>query len=330
MTQSPTKEDTALPVVSKKSNRYTYSAMLVLLSITVGSTFYAIKITKQQPINELREQQTQITTLFHAATKTMSEENDTLKARLNTLDKQLQASLKQLNHPTDDSMFLKVRYYLELAQINAQWSDNSETTESLLQQADNLLSSSHDPRVTPIRQAIASEIMQLKTIPALDMTKVLSQLDAAVDTIKTLTLTSPKSLMTQTQTNNTIPAPNLSEWEHHLQQSLNVLKTMVVVRRQQENIQPLPSLEDETILRNRIELYLQDAQWAVIKHNDALYQWSLSQTVKHINQSFSKNDPKTKALVTQLETLQKIHLVPAKISLTESLPLLNQLIEKQS
>ena len=42
------------------------------------------------------------------------------------------------------------------------------------------------------------------------------------------------------------------------------------------------------------------------------------------------NDPKTNVLMTQLETLQKIHLTQEKMNLTGSLPLLNQLIEKSS
>jgi uroporphyrin-3 C-methyltransferase len=329
MSTPPIQEETAPEAVTKKSKRHTYSAILVLLTITFASSLYVTQRSCQLQIVGVKEQQTQIMKLCHDATKTMSENDDTLKAQLSNLDKQLQTSLKQQGHQTDASLFLKVRYYLELAQINAQWSDTPEITQALLQQADMLLVTSHDPRVVDIRKAIAEEMLQLKAIPTLDITGILSQLDASVDEINTLVLKSPLSAMPKEKM-PTASTPNASEWREHLQQSINVLKTLIVIRRQDENVQPLPSPDDEAILRNRIKIYLQDAQWAVIKHNNTLYQWALSQTIKHIKESFSMNDPKTKVLVTQLETLQKTPLTPEKMNLTRSLPLLNQLIEKSS
>ena len=329
MSTPPIKEATAPEAVTKKSNRHTYSVILVLLTLTFASSLYVIQRSCQLQIEGVKDQQTQVMTLFHDATKTISEHDNTLKAQLSNLDKQIQTSLKQQGHQPDASLFLKVRYYLELAQINAQWSDTPEITQALLQQADRLLVTSHDPRVADIRKAIAEEMLQLKAIPTLDITGILSQLDASVDEINTLVLKSPLSAMPKEKM-PTASTPNASEWREHFQQSINVLKTLIVIRRQDEKLQPLPSPEDETILRNRIKLYLQDAQWAVIKHNNTLYQWALSQTIKHIKELFSMNDPKTNVLMTQLETLQKIHLTQEKMNLTGSLPLLNQLIEKSS
>ena len=314
---------------TKKSNQHSYSAILALLSITLVSSLYVIHHSCQQQIESVKDQQTQMMKLYHDATKTMSENDDTLKAQVSILDKQLQTTLKQQDHQPDITLFLKVRYYLELAQINTQWSDNQEIAQALLQQADRLLATSHEPRVAEIRQAIAAEILQLKAIPPMDITGILSQLDASVDEITTLVLKSPLSTIPKEKM-PIISTPNASQWRDHLQQSINILKTLVVVRRHEDRVQPLPSPEEETILRNRIKLYLQDAQWAVIKHNNTLYQWSLSQTIKHIKESFAMNDTKTTVLVTQLETLQKVHLTQEKMNLTGSLPLLNQLIEKSS
>ena len=100
---------------------------------------------------------------------------------------------------------------------------------------------------------------------------------------------------------------------------------MVIIRHRDEDINPLPSPAYEAMLREEIRLNLQEAQWAVLQNNEALYQFLLTQAIKQINRSFAPDE--TQALLKQLQTLQQIHLIQPKPILEQSLPLLNQFIE---
>ena len=241
----------------------------------------------------------------------------------------MQSSLQQGSYQSKDWLLLKVRYYLELAQINAQWSDNWQTTSALLQQADTQLATIHDQRLFNVRKTIASEIAELKAMPKPDTAGLLSQLDAAFSSITQLTL---KPAVTKEDENNPSDTANKSpsSWQEHMKESVSLLEKLVVVRRHNEDIVPLPSPVYESMLREGIRLNLQEAQWAVLQNNEAVYQLSLTQAIKNIKRSFELTATNTSSLLKQLQALQQTHLVQQKPLLEQSLPLLNQVIESKN
>ncbi|PYD07244.1 hypothetical protein DND62_30985, partial [Pseudomonas syringae pv. pisi] len=153
----------------------------------------------------------------------------------------LQTAMKQKLYQNNDWLLLKARYYLELAQINVHWSDNFNTSVALLQQADALLKGMNIPKIFTIRQTIAKEIVQLKSISVVDITGILSQLDAAQAAINNLSI---QSVVDQQEVLNHITKSEESGktgWRNRLQDSVNFLEKLVVIRRHNENIQPLIS-----------------------------------------------------------------------------------------
>ena len=312
--------------------------VLVVL-IAMGSACYALysnmllrKGTTQQvnalltQINLLRQQQIDTKAQVNTTIQATKESQD----KLNSMDNRLQSALQQRLYQSKDWLLLKARYYLELAQINAHWSDNLQTTTALLQQADALLSDIHDQRLFIIRQTIAKEIAQLQTMPTLDLAGLLSQLDAAQSMITDLPLkasVTPTPLEKNTPT--TTKTSTTSAWRKSLNESVSVLEKLIVVRHHDEEILPLPSPAYESMLREGFRLNLQEAQWAVLQNKEVVYQFSLAQAIKNINRSFEPNNSLTKTLIKQLQALQKIHLPHQKPILEQSLPLLNQLIESK-
>lgn len=315
--------------------------IMTLIIIAIGCLIFAIAINlqlrvgTQQKINTLLDQinnlkQQQLNTDKQVATslKLISDNQEKFHEEISTLDKYLQTALKQRLYQTKDWLLLKARYCIELAQINAHWSDNSETTIALLQQADTLLVDVHEQRAFPIRQAISKEITALQTMPKLDIAGLLSQLDAAQNVIATLELKpaiSPEEKLSTNESNHTS-----STWRKHLKNTVGLLEKLVVVRRHDEDILPLPSPAYESMLREGIRLNLQEAQWALLQNNESIYQFSLGQALKNIGRAFAPNIAGTDALIGKLKSLQQIHLIQQKPILELSLPLLNQLIDSKT
>jgi uroporphyrin-3 C-methyltransferase len=332
-----------MPTKSPSTRRglYSYAIITTIALIAIGSAIYSIKIDVQlrqgtaeqvqlliSQMATLQQQQidekTQVDTSFTA----INDSQDKLQNKLNTLNKHLQSALQQRLYQTKDWLLLKARYYLELAQVNAHWSDNWQTTTALLQQADTLLADIHDQQLFKIRQAIAKELTQLQTMPKIDIPGLLSQLDATTSMITNLPLkptVPPENKKIVTTSNN----KTLSTWRERLRESVGLLEELVVIRHHDEYIAPLPSPAYESMLRESIRLYFQEAQWAVLQNNEAVYQLSLAQAIKKINLSFDSEATETVALLEQLQTLQHIHLLEQKPILEQSLPLLNKLIESK-
>ena len=337
-----THNDTKTLLPQKKQHRsYAFIATTLLTVIAIGGAFYSIKAylqlhqhTLQQTqqllaqIATLKQQQQDDKTQWDESISVLNKSQDQLQRPLNNVDKHLQSTLQQPQYQTNDWLLLKARYYLELAQMNAEWSDNGETTSALLHHADKLLGTLHDQRLFKTRQIIAKELAELQALPQLDKAGLLSQLDSSLDLVSDLPLKPTMVAINKKATN--VSQDVSSAWRQGLNKSLSLLETLVVVRHHDANLLPLASPAYESVLRESIRLYLQEAQWAVLQNNEAVYQFSLTHAIKKINLAFDPAAPKTKSLIEQLQTLQQVHLTQQKPLVDESLPLLNQVIESKN
>jgi uroporphyrin-3 C-methyltransferase len=317
-------------------NKHRHIITVVIILIAIACSIYTNlqlrQVTTQQinsllsQINTLKQQQNDNETQIDSTMKVVNASQEKLHNKLNALDRSLQSAVQQRLYQTKDWLLLKARYCLELAQINAHWSDNTDTTVALLQQADALLADVRDQRSFLVRQAISKEITELQSMPKIDTAGLLSQLDAAQGVIANLEL---KPTIIAAEKDPT-PKETSPAWRERLKESVGLLEKLVVVRRHDEDILPLPSPAYESMLREGIRLNLQEAQWAALQNNEAIYQFSLTQALKNINRAFDPNTAVTDTLIKQLQNLQQIHLIQKKPILEQSLPLLNQLIESKN
>ncbi|KTD64348.1 uroporphyrinogen-III C-methyltransferase [Legionella spiritensis] len=262
--------------------------------------------------------------------QTLMNTQTTMQKQIGKLNEQLQSTLRQQSYQKEDWLLLKARYYLELARINAHWSDNQYATLALLEEADTLLKSNPDQRLYAVRQAIAMEMARIKAMPAVDIAGIMSKLDAAQAIISRLpvrqTFNTPKSdNPTAASTQNGSPA-----WRERLRDSLNLLEKLVVVRYNNEDIKPLLSPLHQALLQESIRMNLQEAQWAVLRQNTQIFKQSINQAMKDITRTFEQNAPATQALMKDLQSLKETELSPTKPVIDKSLPLLNQVIESNN
>ncbi|WP_454782785.1 uroporphyrinogen-III C-methyltransferase [Legionella sp. WA2022007384] len=249
------------------------------------------------------------------------------QAKFENLSKQIQNAMQQKFYQNQDWLLLKARYYLELAQINAHWSNESDATIALLEQSDQLLKQLNDPKILNIRQAIAKDIAQIQALPTVDIAGLLSQLDAAQNSINDLSIPLPIKGNTSSSENSTPPSNDSSSWKVRLQGSLNALEKLVVIRRHDQGIEPLVSPLFEALLKEKLRLNLQEAQWAVLNNEPFVYQLVLKQAINSLKMHFNENMPNTAALIKKLTELQQKNVTQKRPAMGSALPMLNELIE---
>ncbi|BCA96843.1 hypothetical protein TUM19329_32040 [Legionella antarctica] len=335
-----TREPTSLSC--PKSNFLISGLALFIAVVSMAIALYAIqfnyklqeKLVKKNThlndeIAQLKQTQTNNQEQVEAKKNEFKQTQEELQSKLEHLNKQLQTAMDQKLYQNQDWLLLKARNYLELAQINAYWSDDVNAAISLLLQADKLLEQLSSPKIFAVRQAVAKEIAQLKAIPKVDVTGILSQLDAAQVNVSTLTI---QANIDEPESNGTIKTPKTahpSAWQTRLQDSVHLLEKMVVVRRDDENIKPLMSPLYESTLRESIRMSLQEAQWAIINNNPVVYQLALKQASSNLKRAFNQNSKNTEELLKQLDDLQKIKITRERSVIELALPLLNQIIDNQ-
>lgn len=248
-----------------------------------------------------------------------------LDKKITALNQTVHNAMQQRWYQANDWLLLKARYYLELAEINAHWSDNTETSINLLQQADTILSTIHDERLLSIRQTIANEISQLQQLTPIDFAGILSQLDALQLQIKSLAL---KPSIQQNQSKDASKhQDNPLNWRDRLKTSLTQLEKLVIIQHHDDTLQSLFTPAYESMLRENIRLNIQQAQWAVIQQNEAVFKLALTQTLRNINRAFDLNQNNAQTLIKQLKQLEEISLQHQRLPIDQSLRLLNQFIE---
>ncbi len=242
-------------------------------------------------------------------------------------EKQMNTVLQSQTYRANEFTLLKARYYLELAQINATWGNNTQITSDLLNQADTLLTDIHEQRLLEVRRAIAQENAAVKAVEKVDVAGLLSQLDAAQDLTLSLKPQTLPGQLASTTPATTDAQKGTTGWRGRLQESLHTFEKLFVIRRIDADTQPFITPAYAGLLRERIQLALQETQLAVLQGNEALYQLTLNQAIKQIKQSFDLHESNTTALLKQLEDLQQRTIVQKKIDIGQSLLLLNQAID---
>ncbi|WP_133130850.1 uroporphyrinogen-III C-methyltransferase [Legionella yabuuchiae] len=311
---------------------------LIAMAFALFATYTNIRLQRQMAtttdqmtteLSSISETHSSVQQKIDNTIESFTESSDQLAAKLNALDKHMQSALKQQLYHSDDWIMLNARYYLQLAQINAHWSNNSQTTLALLQQADELLATIHDPRLFEVRQAIAQEINQIKTLQTVDYTGLLSKLEALQEAVSALPV---KKTVTPDLEHGEKPSEHKTPeaWRERLKNSVNLLERLVVIRRHDEEIQPLLSQQQESLLRASIRLNLQEAQWAVLQNNEIVYKMALNQTAETIKRYFAADSAVAKGVLKQLQALNKKDITVSKLDLKRSLTLLNQLIQAKN
>ncbi|ARG96546.1 uroporphyrinogen-III C-methyltransferase [Legionella micdadei] len=304
---------------------------LIVAIYAIHANQRSIELNEQQGqavnhiVEQLKQQQSDAQNDLETLKLTASQLHNTVQNQLQTMNKDLQSAMQQHLYQKQDWLLLKARYYLELAQINAHWSSDQETTIALLQQADALLHNIPDQQLFTIRQAIAQEIIQLQALPKIDTAGLLSQLDAAENAVTNLPIKKPFN-STQVKQGDESTSP----WRQKLQESMSILEKLIVVRHNDEDIQPLLSPLHQSLLRDSIRFNLQEAQWALLQNNPKIFRLSLAQALREINRTFDENAVATQALVQQLQNLQQEKLETITPTINQSLNLLNQLIESKN
>ena len=330
------------PIMPRKKSTIPawFSLAIILALIANGAAIYAIyansklgqQTAKSQEllttIATIKQQQTQTAEKIAATDNRLDQANNELQDKLTALNNSLQTVAKQRVYQTKDWLLLKAQYCLELAQINAHWSSNLQTTAALMAQADELLAQIQDQRIFAVRQAIAKELSLIEATPKTDITGILSQLDAAQMLAIDLPLKKPVK-HPSTDDSTSADETSSSAWGKRLQQNISLLEKLVVIRHHSSNaaIEPLPTPSEETILRESLRLNLQQAQWSVLKNNETLFQWLLTQSLKSVQRSFDTDNVSSQTLIKLLQGLQKVDLEQKNPPLDKSLQLLNQIID---
>lgn len=308
--------------VQNKRKRRSWVGVSALIAIVIALTCWFQLVHQQK---KSTNNYSQLQSSFHQTLSDTAQLSQTINDLQNQLENQnsqiaaLQGALNRLQANNSgyetDLALQQVDHYLLQANLSLNFNQDIPAAVNLLQAADQRLNSLSDPQIIPLRQAIAKSIVALQSIEPIDLIGLLSRLSALRDQVAHLPLFAINSKLQifhaqpVTSSASTHLASLQSGWKKAWDATLTNFKSLVIIRNRQNEISPLISASQEEFLRQNLQLILQQAEWAVLQRQQAVYTYSLTQANEWIQRYFADNDRATLAMQADISQLQKINLL---------------------
>lgn len=276
-------------------------------------------------VSEFTQSQAEVMT----AQKSMTDLQQTVQQNSNTLKNQTQSITdlqKSQRTNKEDFLAAEALFLVKLANDHLQFENNVAVAIKLLQSADQDLTSLTDPRINPVREALATDLAALQRTPQVDVSGIyvrLSILSNEVDKLPVVNaFTSSKNIAFE-KTDET-----LSWWRRGLNSMSQALQHMVIIRNNQPNIPPFITPDQQAFLYQNLMATFEKAEWGLLHRQQVVYQSSLQQAIDWIKRYIVQDSPMTKQVLANLQELQKMNVQPSVPNVTNSQQALRTYLNK--
>lgn len=260
----------------------------------------------------------------------LTSQRELIATQQRQIDHNARELLEAGNRTRTDWLLAEAEYLLRIANQRLLIEKDISGALSALKATDEVLAESDDIGVYPVRQQLAREILDLKSITGVDRTGLYLTLEAAIDSVHQLTdqaLISEQApgFMGNSESDNKPPEggePGIlaSAW----QKTKSTLMQVVVVRRLDESVKPLLSPDQSAYARLNLQLMLEESEMAVLRGNQPLYARALTKAQAAVNDWYDKSNPRVEALSTTLADLASRNVAPDLPDISKSLDLLKE------
>ncbi|QWL67530.1 uroporphyrinogen-III C-methyltransferase [Aeromonas jandaei] len=204
----------------------------------------------------------------------------------------------------NDWMLAESEYLVRMAGRKLWLEHDLVSAITLLGNADERIAALNDPSLMPIRKALAEDITKLKGMPRIDREGLTLKLAALEDQIELLPLSAvnmPEAKQEQDQAVSTNP----DEWESNLKKNwVKFTENFITIRRRDGAVEALLSPQQEFFLRENLKTKLLQAQLAVYREQQSLYEDSIDKAQRWLTQYFDTDNSATHYMQGELDKLK--------------------------
>lgn len=253
-----------------------------------------------------------------------NEKLDSTRKELNSAIQQVQ---RQLGKTRGDWLIADAEYLLSTASERLHLIGDVDTTRAALEAADQRLRESGDAAVFKVREQIAKDIAALNRVKVPDIIGIYSAIQTQAGQINELTLYLPYAGKTQTPPKAPEkPADETLEEKDLIGSALSELEEIVTIRHTEQPIEAILTQEEAQFIKEQLRLKLEMAKVALVQHNEALYQASLTDAKNWIEQHFMQNT-EAKNFIAELDRMKGIQIHSQFPDISQSLKMLRDIVK---
>ena len=186
-------------------------------------------------------------------------------------------------------------------------SGNVPVATAVLENVEQRISRFEQPELLPIKQAISQDLAALKNRPYLNVSATALRLDRLESAVDSLPLLVDSTMNAQ----NAEPAPTSkagSFWTRAWDNTSELVKSMVEVRKLDNNDAMLIGSEQVFYLRENLRMRLLDARLALLQHNSEVYQNDLAAIEESVKRYFDVQSPNTQTWLKEVGELKSVEI----------------------
>ncbi|MGB1836687.1 MAG: uroporphyrinogen-III C-methyltransferase [Marinobacter adhaerens] len=296
----------------------------------VMQTLQSLKQDTAQLENLYGDRGSQQSQRLQSLEEKLASQRELIATQQRQIDHNARELLEAGNRTRTDWLLAEAEYLLRIANQRLMIEKDIRGAMSALEAADEVLTESDDIGVYPVRQQLAREILALKGLTDVDRTGLYLTLEAAIDSIHQLT---DQALISENAPGFVVSAAEresagTGEEPGAVVQAWNKVKAtlmqVVVVRRMDEPVKPLLSPDQSAYARLNLQLMLEEAEMAVLRGNQPLYERALTKARTTIDDWYNASNPRVTALSETLAELAGKNVDPELPDISQSLDLLKE------
>ena len=283
-------------------------------SLTIGSISPVVMANQQQSQISVKQSLEQQQNIFNLESQIQN-----LQLRINAQG----ARLVELGSTTrSDWLLAEAEYLARLAKQRLQTERNTKSPLALLESVDAILQQIDEPNLIEVRGAVAADITALRLVNDIDKQGVYVELNALTASIKKLEVMEadkPLELAKEAKQQNTPQDVGV------LDKFLADFSGLIRVRERQSPIEPILERAEEQTVRQNLQMMLEQAQLALLREEQVIYQQSLVKAQEYL-QRFFKVTASAEGISQRLQRLADTNIIQQLPSIHSSLEAVQDLL----
>ena len=280
---------------------------------TIASLQSSVKVAKNQSQGAIEQQQQQ-----KKIAAVYNNKLQNIELRVNAQGKRL----VELGSTTrSDWLLAEAEYLARLARQRLQTERSVKSPLALLESVDLILTQIDDPNLLAARTAVAEDITKLRLANDIDregMYLELQALAANIEALDLVELAEPEIIEQKPVVTNHRQMSVLGEF-------LSDLSGLIRVRQREQPIEPMLHQEEERIVRRNMQMIFEQAQIALLREEQKIYQATLQKAQNYLLRFFQSN-PASEAVSQRLAVLLDTGIIQQLPDIYRSLDAIQSLL----
>ncbi|MGY2328866.1 uroporphyrinogen-III C-methyltransferase [Pseudomonas sp. SDT2931_S440] len=230
------------------------------------------------------------------------EERRRLVAQLQGDQQRLSQRLETvLGASRQDWRLAEAEHLIRLASLRLSALQDINSAQALVQGADEILREQSDPGSYAAREQLAKSLAALRNIEQPDRTGLYLQLAALRDQVVQLAAIAPEYQLPEAANDGRPTTDTDSRWSQWWAQ---ISRYFRIDFNPDDNIRPLLAGQGLNQVRLALSLALEQAQWAALNGEPAVYSRSLGEARSVLQDNFNQDNPQSKAVLARIAELE--------------------------